>query len=527
MRCITKYQIKKMGCVIPNLDRMPSISLEVLETDPNWKEFQYYWTNPETNEKELLIHLVLRGDWLDCRSYNNTRAVLSGLFKQTPYSWVAVMDALYYACNPVKYRKQIGLTLINKLIIRLDQRSISNHSTATHKMINDVVGFILHDLPKPTESSTLQEIQMYADTLKVRAYPLTSQVRFDIQNLTWVDATSAESITTRIGKFYVGTLEEAYPKFNLVQYISDATESFLRYRTSNYYIVPETEVVYDSTIYLRSEIVLEHCSVCNAEHLAQLLSSDGCPTCLRDQDKIHNYSTKVPDLLKFKATKVKPNTLYLGAELEYESAGSRSKDAVFANIRLKNHAILKSDGSIRNGFEIVTCPATLDIHLVEFKRFFNELKDKSKLHGESNTGMHVHISRKPLSMLTVGKMTAFLNNKDNKKFIEQLAGRKLNTYCQQEERTVSFPLVYGTGGARYNVLNLNNRDTVELRIFSTPESYEDFAHKLEFSEALAIYCSPCTVNHSVYSLLKFPNFINWVNTMKHSYPYLVAKLKTI
>jgi hypothetical protein len=141
--------------------------------------------------------------------------------------------------------------------------------------------------------------------------------------------------------------------------------------------------------------------------------------------------------------------------------------------------------------------------------------------------MHVHISRKPLSMLTVGKMTAFLNNKDNKKFIEQVAGRKLNTYCQQEERAVSFPLVYGTGGARYNVLNLNNRDTVELRIFSTPESYEDFAHKLEFSEALAIYCSPCTVNHSVYSLLKFPNFINWVNTMKHSYPHLVAKLKTI
>ena len=229
-----------------------------------------------------------------------------------------------------------------------------------------------------------------------------------------------------------------------------------------------------------------------------------------------------------KATKVKPNTLYLGAELEYESSNNRDSDAIFSNRTLKNHAILKSDGSIRNGFEIVTCPATLDIHLAEFKKFFSELKTKSKLYSASNTGMHVHISRSPLSMLTIGKMTAFLNNLDNSDFIQKIAGRPFNTYCRQDsDRIVSYPLTNGIGGARYNILNLSNRDTVELRMFSTPESYEDFAYKLEFTEALANYCSPCTVNHSVYNLLKYTNFITWAKTMKHSYPYLVSKLKSV
>ena len=80
------------------------------------------------------------------------------------------------------------------------------------------------------------------------------------------------------------------------------------------------------------------------------------------KNKIHNYSTRVEGMLKFKAKKVKPSTIYLGCELEYET-NDRSKAQIDVGKLLKGHALMKSDGTIRNGFEIVTCPATMDIHL--------------------------------------------------------------------------------------------------------------------------------------------------------------------
>jgi len=40
--------------------------------------------------------------------------------------------------------------------------------------------------------------------------------------------------------------------------------------------------------------------------------------------------------------------------------------------------------------------------------------------------MHVHVSRKPLSMLTVGKLTEFMNRHENKEFITHIAGQLLS-----------------------------------------------------------------------------------------------------
>lgn len=527
MRCITKYRFKQMGGIIPNINRLPSISIDVEEHSSS-KIITYSWTNPETNLKFGLLRLQISEHYLDFLDSSVQIAKECGLFYKTPYSWLAIVDSLYYACNPVKFKQDITSTTLNKLAIRLSNHSVSHLSNVTKSMINAVTDKLYASIPKPTQDSTLEEIFEYTQQASRINNTLIGYIHFDIINLEWVDSSSCDKISTRLGKIAVSQTSLTYSKFNLVKYTPSSNSSSYTYRVHNFYINPETETVYDYRIYLKTELDLRHCHICNAEHIADNISEDGCPSCLKDLTKVHSYSTKVPDLLKFKATKVKPNTLYLGAELEYESRSNRDKDAIFSNRSLRGHAILKSDGSIRNGFEIVTCPATLDIHLAEFKKFFSGLKTNSNLHGDSNTGMHVHISRKPLSMLTVGKMTAFLNNEDNSKFLEKIAGRKLNSYCQQsKDRTVSYPLVNGIGGARYNILNLSNSDTVELRMFSTPESYEDFAHKLEFTEALANYCSPCTVNHSVYGLLKFTNFISWVNTMKHSYPHLVSKLKTL
>lgn len=533
MRCLTKYQIKKMNCVIPNLENFPSITVSQNTTEDGYTYTEYRWTPPDGDPFEKLLTLVSNNEYIECINYHNTVAIKAGLFIKPAYTWLAILDALYYTCNPVKFKKEISHETIEKLIVRLDNRAVAGRSVATKVVVNKIVDKVMEGITKPTTSSTLEEIKEYQEKLAERNYTLSYHVRFDIVRLEWLDNSCVEYIETRVGKFYVSKQENSYPRYNLTKY-SDSTNNstfsstLYTSRLSTFYINTDTELVYNGAIYLRSELSLSHCHACGAEHITSAITEDGCPTCLKDIGKIHSYSTKVPELLKFKATKVTPKTIYLGTELEYESKDDKNTDAIYATRSLKGHAILKSDGSIRNGFEIVTCPATLDIHLAEFKKFFEGLKTKSKLHGQPNTGMHVHVSRKPLSLLTIGKMSAFLNEPSNKDFVEKIAGRKLNNYCQQDTRAVTFPLVNGErGGARYNVLNLNNSETVELRIFSTPESFEDFAYKLEFAEALAIYCSPCSVNHSVYALLKASNFITWANSMKHTYPNLVTKLKTI
>jgi hypothetical protein len=515
MLVISEYKLKQMNYIIPNINRIEGMRIHV---ENNITTYFY-------NDEVLLSVYETSDFYYSQYEFNKSVAFKTGLFEKTPYNIQNVLDTLYYTANPydLKLSKKSPEQLrkvYNRLSTRLAKSHVSNRSCFTTKVINEIIDFNCSSIPKPTQESSLDDISEYIRNVKNYYHEyFMIRINFDYVDLKWKDKGSLDSFTTRVDTIYASDPDKLKLKFNLA-----VAPSRYAYNTSLYCI--DTEFIHDGRIYLIAEHSVVQCPVCNANALDSSVSEDGCPTCLVGLTKIHSYSTRVPELLKFKAKKVTPNTLYLGAELEYESKSSKENDTVYANRSLKNHAILKSDGSIHNGFEIVTCPATLDIHLEEFQRFFKYLGNTS-LKGESNTGMHVHISRKPLSMLTVGKMTAFLNASTNKNFIESIAGRKLNTYCQQDDsRTVSYPLVYGTG-ARYNILNLNNKDTVEIRMFSTPDSYENFAYKMEFAEALAIYCSPCTANHSVYKLLDFSNFISWANGMKKSYPNLVNKLKTI
>jgi hypothetical protein len=278
-------------------------------------------------------------------------------------------------------------------------------------------------------------------------------------------------------------------------------------------------VYINGTIFYADAIVSNTCSCCQESFYTVETSTEEplCTRCAETQYKIHGYSTRVPSLLKFKAKKVKTDTIYYGVELEYECE-SIQKSRVAVGKLIQGHAIMKSDGSINNGFEIVTCPATSEIHLEEFKKFFDNFTSLG-VSSEGNVGMHIHISRKPLSWLTIGKMTQFLNSPQNKEFVTNIAGRELNQYCRQEEsRTITTPFL--DAGARYNPLNLNNEETIEMRIFKTPESFEEFAAKLQFAEALTAYCSPCTIGKSLKEITTADTFKAWLGQQGKQYQYL-------
>ena len=273
------------------------------------------------------------------------------------------------------------------------------------------------------------------------------------------------------------------------------------------------------------------CKTCGQR--ASKLFAKECSVCLGvdpDLIQIRGYSDRAPAFLKFKEGKYSKalykEPLYLGVELEMECDDNVDSDLVYAAKTLGTHCIFKRDGSIRNGFEIVSTPATLDIHKQEFKPFFDNVVSQSTLMEAASVGMHVHVSRKPLSILTIGKMTEFMNLIENKPYLEKIAGRWSDRFAGQEGRSITFAFRNQAGGERYNALNLRNKETVEFRIFASTRVYDEFVMRLEFCEALTHYCSPCQSKAtSLKDIPKWFWFVQYVLDNAKAWPYLSKFIK--
>ena len=456
-----------------------------------------FYTNDENNgHRKLSAYNIYR---------DNSRSL--GLTTSQSYRSTVntAMDSLYYRVHAPNYYNKNG-TLKKGFWSTLIRRMRSNAlrpSWVTQHMLKEAVEIARANLPG-SRFETVQDFlydknvpswSYYQDALTREFFVDGEQRRVRLGSTSW----------TQINKYTDPTIY-GY-EFN------DQYDIWLK---------PE-HFFHDGQIWNRDEVDIETCNQCSRESVTELMVDGACHHCLSDSFKIHNYSTKVEQMLKFKATRVRPNTVYLGCELEYET-NNRNRAQIGVGKLMHGHALMKSDGSIRNGFEIVTCPATLDIHLQVFKSFFDNLPKDLKI--EKNVGMHVHISRKPLSHMTVGKITEFLNRHDNKDFIHSIAGRIDNNYARMSsERTITFPRKHRNGSDRYNALNLNNQNTIEVRLFATPITYKDFAMRMQFVQALVDYCMPAQSNESLKKQTHYEAFVNWLSDKRRMFPELCNHLK--
>lgn len=258
---------------------------------------------------------------------------------------------------------------------------------------------------------------------------------------------------------------------------------------------------------------LDSCEECgridllNEEHL--------CNSC-RTTEEILPYNTKAEELLPFKG---KREDTFLGIELELATEYASKKQTIQTKKLLKGHCILKHDSSIGSGFEIVSCPATYDIHIKEFENFFKQIPSFFK--PTNKCGMHVHVDKSKLSLLQIGKLNAFINNKENTKFIESIAGRTQNSYCSKlPELGEKYSNTYGYD--RYRALNLTKKTTIEFRIFASTVSFEVFKRNLQFVKALITYTSPGNMfSKKLEEHKSHISFKNWIISLgKKQYPEL-------
>jgi hypothetical protein len=224
------------------------------------------------------------------------------------------------------------------------------------------------------------------------------------------------------------------------------------------------------------------------------------------------------------------HNLYLGVELEVEVAGRHYKtyygghdqngaypsewgDEVL-NLLGEDFVVLKEDGSIDFGFEIVTAPASLPVHAERWKRLL-ESAYVSNFRAKRNCGMHVHMSRAGfLDPAHIIRMGNFITG--NKRFITRMAGRSSTDYAYIDPRK---KYQYADGiawdNSRYEGLNVTPLHTVEMRIFASTLDYPRFLANLQFCKALATFTREVQDAN-----LKTTDFRAWFGDKETSYPEL-------
>lgn len=190
--------------------------------------------------------------------------------------------------------------------------------------------------------------------------------------------------------------------------------------------------------------------------------------------------------------------LYLGVELEIDSGGEHEDNAKYIcdvmNTDSEN-IYCKHDGSLTNGFEIVSHPCTLEYHKsLKYEEIFEWLvKQKYRSHDTSTCGMHVHINRNYFGVdkltqdLCIGKLL-YLCEK-HWKMVELIARRTSNRYARrfllEENETLIDLYAKSQSSDKYGAINLKHKDTVEIRIFKGTLNYSTFINTLEFVSVLA------------------------------------------
>jgi hypothetical protein len=271
------------------------------------------------------------------------------------------------------------------------------------------------------------------------------------------------------------------------------------------------------------------------QHDSYYNDEDSCSSCDEEGSRlINDYSYRPDPIFHFiRAGEVhttgmsNPFKTVTGFELEMEAVDCDVSDgADLANELYQEWCYLKHDGSLSNGFEMVSHPLSREFIAEKFP--WQRLKELSQLGMRSaNTrtcGLHIHInkdffSKNPTTMYRF--MSMFYRNTEQWK---KIAGRSESTYASWNEYELTRMLEYTKGltlGAhvrnndRYVALNLQNRNTIELRFFKGTLRPETFVARLEAAHAVAEYAYATRNSVSIKASHDWDRFREWTIQQKN------------
>jgi hypothetical protein len=263
-----------------------------------------------------------------------------------------------------------------------------------------------------------------------------------------------------------------------------------------------------------------------------------CCRAYRSSGTIHDYSCKPSPM--FKGTS--KHNMYLGFELETE-VQSLDTGAYYASSNLDGVAYLKHDGSIGNGFEIVTHPHTHQQYRDNSKLLWDTIDRLRTDYGarswDTDTcGLHIHLSRKGFSSgAHLHRFIALVYH--NAPQMMKLAGRKTrfarfnDVYTFDEYDRPVFSIKHKVGhpnsfmSERYSAVNTQNEHTIELRFFRGTMNTSGVLSALDLAQAMVEYTRELRLDDVKLGALSWDWFADYVVSNNGLYPDLYSRLDKI
>ena len=241
---------------------------------------------------------------------------------------------------------------------------------------------------------------------------------------------------------------------------------------------------------------IRKCNRCNKLYVYK--NKSYCGDC--EKGIVGEYSDK--NYVELRCRNEHTKTHY-GFELETElKRDASSYDTVYhINDQIGDLIKIKHDGSLDTGFEIVS-------HILTFKKFcsvknrFNKafkdaINDGCYSKRADSTGLHIHISREGFK--DADHLARFCQAwYVDKSFTKYVAQRDFGQYREWSSMISSNKDYFKnflsgdmyktwSRNARYNIVNLNNEHTVEIRIFKGILSIEFVSYAIELCELIKRY----------------------------------------
>lgn len=190
------------------------------------------------------------------------------------------------------------------------------------------------------------------------------------------------------------------------------------------------------------------------------------------------------------------NKYFMGVELEVEAHDVDRYESAFRIHQIVNPSGMRGermfferDGSLSNGFEMITQPMSLPALAETFKFLENpEATQGLRSHMTNTCGLHVHVSKRGLTNLQINKVVAFINDPRHEWLIRAVARRYSTGFCAIKEKKMG--RLHRSQDDRYEAVNLQGPRTIEFRIFKGSLKYRSVMAAIEFCHALIQFCRP-------------------------------------
>jgi hypothetical protein len=260
------------------------------------------------------------------------------------------------------------------------------------------------------------------------------------------------------------------------------------------------------------------CRRCNGSEFLDNYSWKPEPDFFMQPNSLEAYSRY--DLRALKLS----NEMFYGLEIEVESRGNSIRNALS---KMSEHfgpvAYFKSDGSLEEGFEIVTHPMSYEFAVSVDWTILNKLAGMGFRSWDTKTcGIHIHLSRKGFKDRSHLWRFAYLINTSQPQCVA-IAGRtsdQWSTFVGQKEKAGKVILGKDYNPDRYTAVNLCNSETVEIRMFKGSLKPERVLADIQFVASIVEYTRDVTIPDITVGALTWDTYRIFVEENQDKYKHI-------